>query len=210
MDKTQRQWLITFIAEHDCLFEQWGVPSKITRLIRNLHAKSWCNYGDSEQPIELRIGGRQGCKFGSIIFNGSYSIALFMLHDLLLEDNIILRIPSSGPDFWCRGEQTNEKHPPDTTVVDVTFVDDECVMLSASTPKALDCSTDKLLCMVTGTFDTLKLEANWKPGKTECFLTYRGKNASKHYERRRSVDGSSQLRVKVPNSDRFLNVVDKY
>ena len=61
-------------------------------------------------------------------------------------------------------------------ILDVTFVDDECTMLAADDPEpsasAIDCCT----LVLSTTFQLLlKLEVNWRPGKTECLVQMVGK-----------------------------------
>eukprot|EP00973_Karenia_brevis_P026994 3724224-Karenia_brevis.AAC.1 len=51
-----------------------------------------------------------------------------------------LRLPTGA--FW--GEPDCSL-PQDTPILDVTFVDDECVMLAASSPKLLDVAIAMLL-----------------------------------------------------------------
>jgi len=69
LNHDQAHWYAQFVAVHGPLFLQWGVKPKAVRLLRNLHASSWFSYGDLETAIVVRVGGRQGCKFGAMIFN---------------------------------------------------------------------------------------------------------------------------------------------
>lgn len=91
----------------------------------------------------------------------------------------------------------------------VPVVDDECIMLAAATPRIMDASIDVVLNITTKTFNVMKLEFSWKPGKTECFLVYRGKRAGVHYKARRS-DGEGDLVVKVSGKLEIINVAAKY
>eukprot|EP00972_Heterocapsa_arctica_P020754 3058429-Heterocapsa_arctica.AAC.1 len=80
-------------------------------------------------------------------------------------------------------------------------------MLTASSPAVLDAAIDSLLTVVYRVFTLLRLEINWKPGKTECFLQYRGRNATARLHARRTGP-SGALVVKVPGTDLFITVVD--
>lgn len=51
--------------------------------------------------------------------------------------------------------------------------------------------------IITRLFGELQMQINWKPGKTESLLQYRGKNASAHLDRRRF---NGKLMVQVPNA----------
>ena len=77
--------------------------------------------------------------FGTIIFNGVYAIALFMLHAELMTAGITLRVTASMSQFWSDTccdtspcEETNDH------VIDAVFVDDECILLVDDTPAVLD------------------------------------------------------------------------
>ena len=50
---------------------------------------------------------------------------------------------------------------------------------------------------------------NWKPGKTECFLRYRGRQAAAKLQARRTGPDSS-LVVAVPGTPHVITVVGKY
>ena len=36
----QAEWIATFVSQHVCLFEQWGVDPKVVRLLKNMHVQS--------------------------------------------------------------------------------------------------------------------------------------------------------------------------
>jgi hypothetical protein len=81
-------------------------------------------------------------------------------------------------------------------------------MLSAPSPAILDKAIDTLLMIITRVFSLLQMEINWKPGKTEALLQYRGKNATSHLDSRRY---NGKLMIPVPNSSNaFVNVVMSY
>lgn len=214
LDAEQREWLAGYVARHGCLLEQWGVDAKVIALLRNLHAKSWFSYGDLATAISVRVGGRQGCKYGATIFNSSYAVALMMMRDALLEAGIVMRLAPGTSEFWCddgpaaeHGDDGDEARS--VPVVDAAFVDDECLMLTAASPALLDTAVDALLAIVHRIYKLLRLEVNWKPGKTECFLHYRGRGAARRLqERRAGPDGS--LVVAVPGTAFTIKIVDRY
>jgi hypothetical protein len=92
-------------------------------------------------------------------------------------------------------------------IIDATFVDDECLVLIAYSPRSLDLAIELLLKHLVQVFEQSRSEINWKPGKTEALLKYRGKNATKHVQRRRH-DG--KLLIRIPGSDSSLQIVGKY
>eukprot|EP00973_Karenia_brevis_P032836 4533103-Karenia_brevis.AAC.1 len=58
-------------------------------------------------------------------------------------------------------------------------------MLVASSPKLLDRAIQLLLHHVVNVFARLALDLNWKKGKSECIIRYRGKHASECYAEHR-------------------------
>ena len=70
---------------------------KVRVLIAAMHTGSWFRYGDLQTIISTSLGGRQGCKFGSLIFNGGYSVALALVPDDLIAAGITLKLHES-PD----------------------------------------------------------------------------------------------------------------
>ena len=207
----QADWIAEYVARHGCLLEQWGVDKKVIALLKNLHASSWFTYGEIDSAIAVRVGGRQGCKFGATIFNSVYSIALNMLRDALMDAGIVLRLKlKSGDVFWSSGGDDESDEGDETVpIIDVAFVDDECIMISSKSPSLLDRGINVLLSTVTKVYKILRLEINWRPGKTECFVRYRGKGATKRLNARR-VGPNNTLAVKVPDSEDLITVVSQY
>eukprot|EP00959_Pyramimonas_sp_CCMP1952_P258381 5400881-Pyramimonas_sp.AAC.1 len=72
-------------------FQQWQVDPKTAELIARLHRMAWFQYADLHEVVQKFTGGRQGCVFGTVMFNGAYSIALFMLYSELAKLGLGLR-----------------------------------------------------------------------------------------------------------------------
>ena len=198
------EWIAAFVDRTGGLLKLWGVDPKVRVLIAAMHTGSWFRYGDLQTIISTSLGGRQGCKFGSLIFNGGYSVALAMVHDELIAAGITLKLHESPDAFWSSVDlDSDQEH-----AVDATFVDDECLVIMAATPSQLDTSIDILLSAVVRVFKCLSLDINWKPGKSECMLRYRGKGAAAKYEQRRA-DGKLRVRVKDIEGC-YLTVVESY
>ena len=165
---------------HTPLFLQWGVKPKIVRLLRNLHASSWFSYGDLDTAVVVRVGGRQRCKFGAILFNSPYAVALLALRDSLLEEHIVLHVHESADGFFFgQGTDFHTDHMFESTeaavpVLDAAFVDDEAIAILAKTPAQLDKAAGTLLQHLVKICQPMRLDINWAVGKTEAFLRYRG------------------------------------
>ena len=212
-------WLCNYIDARGCVLEQWGVDPKAVELAESLHAGAWLSVGSLDTAVLSLTGGRQGCKLGSLLFNSAYAVALDMLHWELSEAGISLRVHVEGQCFWCPPGGGN---PPECAfstrsvgassfeeVVDATFVDDEAIVVMASTAALLDVAIDKLLEIVTRIFELMHLEINWSVGKTECLLKYRGHGAVAHRERRRCPE-DGRLYLQVPSRPARVHVVDSY
>ena len=65
-------------------------------------------------------------------------------------------------------------NPKSTELRDTTYVDDEALLLIASSPANLDRAIDKLLHVLVEAFGKYSLTINWAPGKAEAMLKYRG------------------------------------
>ena len=69
LSMSQLDFVTSFIARHGSLFEVIGVHPRVIQLVCNLHASSWVTYGSLESAIIVKVGGRQGCVFGSMVFH---------------------------------------------------------------------------------------------------------------------------------------------
>lgn len=199
----------TFIDEHGAAFDQWGVDKLVATLLRDLHEGAWFQYGDLESVVRTAKGGRQGCKVGATIFNSAYTFALDNFKKTLGRHGIFLRVRYPVGAFWG---PIRDDLPNDAEVIDVTFVDDECVLLSASNGALLDKAIDLLLSSIASSFAKFALDINWGKGKSECFVKYRGTNATWHYSNHRC---NGALVYDVPaipgcTEARVLHAVDSY
>eukprot|EP00973_Karenia_brevis_P000916 126221-Karenia_brevis.AAC.1 len=122
VDRQAATWIAEYINTNGCLCAQWGVDPLVAELLCQLHQGTWLQYGSLETVIHTLRGGRQGCKVGGSVFNACYSIAIKWLRKDLVDEDCTSTTSS------------DEAHH----IVDVQFVDDECVMLCATSPKLLD------------------------------------------------------------------------
>ena len=106
-------------------------------------------------------------------FNAVYAQALTQVRNKLSKASIVLIIKSAdNKPFWSDvpSSQRTDEHE----VVEATFVDDEALVLVASSPKSLDKAINCLLEAVTEVFERFLLKMNWAKGKSEALLRYRG------------------------------------
>ena len=203
----QAEWIATFVSQHGCLFEQWGVDPKVVRLLKNMHVQSWFSCGDVDEAIATRIGGRQGCKYGSPIFNSTFSVALVLVHDALVNSDVVLHLANDGAAVWTPSPPCSTS--PKTDVLDAAFVDDTVIILLSTSAKGLDSAIQILLSLLFRIYHLMNLEINLSPGKTEAILVYRGKGATECLRARRPTP-SEPPRIIVPGSSSALHVVTAY
>ena len=157
--------------------------------------------------MATRVGGRQGCKFGACLFNSTFSVALFMIHDVLVQAGIVLQVRCDDAAPWRPAPPGADGVP--TNVLDAAFVDDTALILFAASSRLLDSAIETLLKHVQDHYTVLNLEINWNVGKTEAFLIYRGHEAAQRTRARRPP-GGGPLSIPIPGTASTLSVVSQY
>ena len=158
-------WICDYIDEKGHLLNQWGADEKANQLACTLHHGAWFSVGYLPSVITSQTGGRQGCTLGMTTFNSAYTVGLDLLawglkkHDIAM----VVQVPTSA--FWSEPDPANAERD---DVIHATFVDGECTVLLANSPKVLDKAIDVLLSVLAPTFGNMHLTINWKPGKTEA------------------------------------------
>ena len=79
LNEGQIQFVIDFCASHSSLLEHWGVHPRVVMAIQRLHRGVWFAFEAASSVITTSRGGRQGCKFGSKMFNSPYSVGMALL-----------------------------------------------------------------------------------------------------------------------------------
>ena len=105
-------------------------------------------------------GGRQRCPLEALIFNLSYSRALYSVGEDLNKSNITLKLKAG----WYH-ERIGKAR---VNISEATDVDDQLYCLVARSPLDLDRSIETTLCSVTKHFGRNAFNINWKKGKTEA------------------------------------------
>ena len=111
-----------------------------------------------------------------------YSVALRRVTAALAERGIVTRITTSGAGPFWGGAQSEWHWGSDHGVpfVEITYVDDEAIMIASRSPAALKAAYRLLLDILCRTFAEFGFVINWGEGKTECFVRFRGKRAAEH------------------------------
>ena len=124
-------------------------------------------------------GGRQGCRFGGDVFSLGYAVALGKVSEKLKAEGIALSLKfSNSSPLFCSDPVSNASDVVDVVVVDVTFIDDEAIIVTAKSPDILDAHIAKVVEIVYCVFRDHFMTVNFKKGKTEAMMMYRGKNAA--------------------------------
>ena len=92
---------------------------------------------------------------------------------------------------------------------DCTLVDNEAIVLLASSCAKLDEAIEGLLVALVQALKNFCLKINWFPGKSECMILYRGHKAEQSFEVRR-VEGKVPVALPSGCDSRYLSVVSKY
>ena len=61
--------VLASIDSGDTILNEIGVPKSVVDALNSLHTGAWFQFGRSSRFIITKVGGRQGCRFGGIIFN---------------------------------------------------------------------------------------------------------------------------------------------
>ena len=141
--------------------------------------------------IAARLGSRQGGLVGAIVFNSVYKLALDALRVALINDDLTLDLLVPRSLFWSENFTGVEK----THFSDCAFVDDECVIIMRPNAEMLDKAIPKVLSHIARIFGGFGLEINFKPGKTEAMIAFRGYGTN-NVINRRVVDG--KLKSSIP------------
>ena len=126
------------------------------------------------------------------------------LNDELLNGGTVMHIHDGNITIETSDSSSEDVHH----VLDVTFVDDDCIMLASDESRSLAAAIVCCTLVLSTTFQLLKLQVNWRPGKTERLFQMIGKHGRVIVEKWRCDDGS--LSIPVPQFDMRINVGDRY
>jgi hypothetical protein len=189
------EWLCEYIDKHGTAFEQMGIDPRVTALVRELHCMAWFQYQGCADYVYTMTGGRQGCKLGGIVFNSAYALVLIALRSRLKSQGITFKLRRRTSAFWHADAPFSAD---EEDIIDVAFVDDLCVVLTATSPKLLWKASHELLLIIMELFKCFRLSVNWNKGKTEALVKFRGKMATTFYGKLRTSEGFG---MHVPGSD---------
>ena len=112
-----------------------------------------------------------------------------------------------GKPFWCFDPEVDEYES--HQILEVSFVDDTCVIILSKSPKLLVCSVNTVMAIIIEVFTKFSLKINFAKGKTECLLKLRGKDSVNMRESLRTT-GGLMFSLPQPYQGDSLRVVDHY
>lgn len=226
LEDAQAREMADYINTTGGILTECGVDPATRSLIASLHSGAWFVVGrdgdmDTKPAIVTSRGGRQGCRLGAIVFNWIYAKCLKELRIELERAGVVLHLegfpkappwaesssaqPAAAPPPGDRGHDRPERVP----VVEATYVDDEAVYLTASSPKALSIAIEILFRLLQDAFAKYAFKVNWKRGKTEMMLKMRGKNARRVYADLVCNHGGEEV-ILLPGGRGYVHLVDVY
>ena len=129
-----------------------------------MHTGSWFKVVSSSGFLRVDKGGRQGCKFGGVIFNLAYAKALRRFVTAAMAENIPVRFnfaPGAAPSAdFTNAVDSNNGDPTSAMVLDVTFVDDEAIVVTSAVPASLTKKLSRIVCLLAGAFDWYGMTIN--------------------------------------------------
>ena len=164
LNERQREFVVAFCGEHGSLLEKWGVAKRIVLVLQQLHRGAWFCYEQCDSVVLTSRGGRQGCKFGSKVFNTAYALGMQLIFEQLSARGVPIEFVAD-PSVFCgdapRPGEANWRGSP----CQIAFVDDLCLMISAASPSLMDQAIRATNATLVETAQLLKFEINFKVGK---------------------------------------------
>ena len=197
--------LRTYVQESSLLVPA-GASPWAANMVREFQEDSWLTVGSGLAVVES--GTRPGDSLADITFSFLFASVLRRIRDAMLHSGYEVRLPWG--DSWfrtlCPEEQPDEHLAP----IDVSWMDDLALLLSASTPEALiEAARGSASALVDECLKAL-LHPNLDPGKTEAILSLVGKGSRKlRTDLFRDSEPSLQLSSTLWPTSR-LRLVPKY
>ena len=182
-------------------------------LINSLHDKAWFRLDKDSEYIHTAAGGRQGCFLGPVVFNMVYSIALRRTRRRLAQRGLLISIKvRDRRPFWASAGATWEwvagQDSGDEKVFEVAFVDDVAALLSAPSAALLVELLPSFIEELCLGLVSLGFRVNWSEGKTEAFVSLRGKGS--HERRQRIAEAGNVLPINPACGASSVRLVSTY
>ena len=169
-----------FVAEVGPITETMDVPAEVLRLVAALHSDTWFVLDSvSGKIVSTKLGSRQGCRFGGLVFNLLYASALAETKQECISEG--LYVPIEVPQYSVPWQHSLAMDMPTHRydLFDLTFVDDEAMYQIADSCDELLVKARALLVVLNRVLTRYGMQINWGPGKTEILMYMVGHRAKK-------------------------------
>ena len=178
--------ITSWIERTGGLLKEKGAPSAIVAMVNSLHDGAWFRLPGDRSYISTIAGGRQGCKLGALIFNLIYSLALHDFRQEARRQGLVLNIKVKDSPFWGQGsedlywstDRAPEDKNADSECFEVTYVDDEAAFWACKSAASLTKYAPMFMNILVASYKRFGFNINWDKGKTEAFISLRGKQAA--------------------------------
>ncbi|CAE7375700.1 unnamed protein product [Symbiodinium sp. CCMP2456] len=185
-----------------------GASPWAAEVVKEFQADSWLTIGSGLAVVES--GTRPGDALADVLFSFLFAAVLAKIRGQLASKGLQVRLPWS--EEWFRNLEVDHEAAPDSSLspIDVAWMDDLAVLLSAESPDALV----ETVCQASTFLVDACLEAFLQPnlaiGKTEILMSFAGAGSRKlRCEIFRDADPSLPLRSQLW-PDARVRVVPRY
>jgi hypothetical protein len=169
---------------------------------------TWFSTQNVSTVVAAARGSRPGDTFGDVLFN---FIAAWMLKEInlsLTAVDINVVIEWSGERNCIPAGQGSDFSPLELN--QVAWVDDIVFLFRGKDPTSVIAKATVCTEIVVDTFAKYGFAVNLKPGKTECLLMFRGKEAAAARHQVLNVQGAKLPFNSIVHGKQMLNVVLEY
>ena len=167
-----------------------GASPWAAAVVKEFQSDSWMTVGHGLAIAEA--GTRPGDSLADIIFSFLFTAVLRQVRKAMLQAGFDVRLPWS--DCWFRSLSAEGEPATELAPIDVSWMDDLALLLSASSPGELVSAVERSASMLIAECIKALLHPNLDPGKTEALLSLVGRDSRKvRAELFRSAEPSTAL-----------------
>ncbi|CAE8636706.1 unnamed protein product [Polarella glacialis] len=182
-----------------------GVGQHLEAVVGAFNHHTWFSTQNVSTVVADARGSRPGDTFGDVLFN---FIAAWMLKEInlsLTAVDINVVIEWSGERNCIPAGQGSDLSPLELN--QVAWVDDIVFLFRGNDPTSVIAKATVCKEIVVDTFAKYGFAVNLKPGKTECLLMFRGKEAAAARHQVLNVQGAKLPFNSIVHGKQMLNVV---
>ena len=159
----------------DSLLVPHGASPWAAAVVKEFQSDSWMTVGRGLAVAEA--GTRPGDSLADIIFSFLFTAVLRQVRKALLHAGFDVRLPWS--EGWYRNLLAEGEPETDLAPIDVSWMDDLALLLSANSPGELIRSAERSASLLIDECIKALLHPNLDPGKSEALLSLVGRDSRK-------------------------------